>query len=88
MPFNIAMKPKNQHIPITKLTYIYLISLPSKQFFNYWINPFFSDPHFNTHDYPPVNNVLPPVRFSYHSIIYQIRVSSFTSNNQNNTEEN
>ena len=28
MPFNIAMKPKNQHIPIIKLTYIYLIRLP------------------------------------------------------------
>ena len=37
MPFNIAMKPKNQHIPIIKLTYIYLIRLPIRLSINYQV---------------------------------------------------
>ena len=38
MPFNIAMKPKNQHIPITKLTYIYLNIFILSQFSSYTTN--------------------------------------------------
>ena len=47
MPFNIAMKPKNQHIPITKLTYIYLnIFIPS-QFSDYTTNTLGSYKYYN-----------------------------------------
>ena len=31
------MKPKNQHIPIIKLTYIYLIRLPIRLSINYQV---------------------------------------------------
>ena len=90
------MKPKNQHIPITKFTYIYLIRLPSKQFINYWVNPPFSEPHCNTHDYPPVNNVLPTskilIPLNYLHLLEQFidsslgitRVSKISNHSMNN----
>ena len=47
-----------------------------------------SDPHSNTHDYPPVNNLLPTSKVFIPRNHLSDKSFFITSNNQNNTEEN